>query len=201
MKLSSVAAVTVVLAASAAWAQSASPSMASHASRSNPRTVMATSNATGLAQNQQAQTAIHQRVDDMGSTLVKMHALLKQMEAKNKNGASKDPMIKANLEMWGLMLQDLDKQYEQLRLAARTREDMEARRAAMYKQAEAKAAAEAQGLQAPGFARTPAKGAAQGAAPGAAAFGSPQATPPSAPAAQPAQTPAPAPASSSQSPN
>jgi hypothetical protein len=193
MKLSSVAAVTVVFATSAAWAQSASPSMASHASRSNPRTVMATSNATGLAQNQQAQTAVHQRVDDMGSTLVKMHALLKQMEVKNKNGASKDPMIKANLEMWGLMLQDLDKQYEQLRLTARTREDMEARRAAMYKQAEAKAAAEAQGFQAPGFARTPAKGAAPS--------GSPQATTPSAPAAQPAPTPAPAPASSSQSPN
>lgn len=192
MKLFSVAAVTIVLATSAAWGQSASPSMASHAS-SNPRAVMATSNTTGLAQNQQAQTAIHHRVDDMGSMLVKMHALLKQMEAKNKNGASKDPMIKANLEMWGLMLQDLDKQYEQLRVAARTREDMEARRAAMYKQAEAKAAAEAQGFQAPGFARTPVKG--------AAASGATEATTPSAPAAQPAQAPAPAPASSNQSQN
>jgi hypothetical protein len=152
---------------------------------------MATSNATGLAQNQQAQTAIHQRVDDMGSMLIKMHALLKQMQVKNKDGASKDPMIKANLEMWGLMLQDLDKQYTQLRLAARTREDMEARRAAMYKQAEAKSAAEAQQLQAPGFAHNPVKG--------APASGSPQSTPEAAPAAQPAQTAAPA--SSNQSPN
>ena len=176
MRYFSIATAAMVLA-SAAWGQSASPSMASHAS-SNPRAVMATSNTTGLAQNQQAQTAIHHRVDDMGSMLVKMHALLKQMQAKNKDGASKDPMIKANLEMWGLMLQDLDKQYAQLRLAARTREDMEARRAAMYKQAEAKSAAEAQGLQAPGFAHNPVKGA---------------------PAAQPAQTAAPA--SSSQSPN
>ena len=108
MKLSSVAAVTVVFATSAAWAQSASPSMASHASRSNPRTVIATSNATGLAQISASPDGCSPARRRHGSTLVKMHALLKQMEVKNKNGASKDPMIKANLEMWGLMLQDLD---------------------------------------------------------------------------------------------
>lgn len=185
MKSISKAVATMLLAATAAWAQSASPSMAARASRSNSRTMMATSNAMGLAQNQQAQAAMRQRVEDMGSTLAKMHMVIKQMQAKS--AASKDSMAKANLEMWGLMLQDLDKQYEQLRVATRTREEMEARRAALYKQAEAKAAAEAQGIQAPGFARAPASGASQ----------------PSAeqPAAAPATAPAAPKASSPSSPN
>jgi hypothetical protein len=179
-----------ILAATAAWGQSPSPSMATPGSQSNPRAVMATSNAMGRAQSQQAPAAVHQRVEDMGSTLAKMHALLKQMQAKTKEAGNKDSMSKANLEMWGLMLQDLDKQYEQLRVAARSREDMESRRAALYKQAQAKAAAEAQSIQAQGFGRVPVKGSEQGSAPGASASGSP------AQAAQPAQTPA-APASSS----
>jgi hypothetical protein len=76
-----------------------------------------------------------------------MHALLKQMQAKNSASASKDPLVKANLEMWALMVADLDKQYEQLRTATLAREDMEARRAAMYKQADEKAAAAARNAQ------------------------------------------------------
>lgn len=196
MKSISKAAFTILLAATAAWAQSASPSMAARASRGNSRAMMATSNAAGLAQAQQAQAAMHQRVEDMGNTLGKMHAVLKQMQAKN--AATKDSMAKANLQMWGLMLEDLDKQYEQLRIATRTREEMEARRAAMYKQAEAKAAAEAQGIQAPGFARAPMTGATT-APPSAPASGSSQ---PSAtqPATAPAQAPAPK-ANSPSSPN
>ena len=191
MKWFSKAALIMLLASTAAWAQSGVPSMAARAPRANSRTVMATSNSMALAQNQQAQTAMHQRVEDLGSTLTKMHAVLKQMQAKN--ASSKDSMAKANLEMWGLMLEDLDKQYEQLRIATRTREEMEARRAAMYKQAEAKAAAEAQGIQAPGFARAP-------------VAGTPSAAP-SAPSSttQPATAPAEAPAapkpSSPSSPN
>jgi peptidoglycan hydrolase CwlO-like protein len=81
-------------------------------------------------------------MNEMGNTLSKMHALLKQMQAKTVASGPKDPIAKANLEMWGLMLGDLDKQYEQLRIATHAREDLEARRAAMYKQADAKAAAE-----------------------------------------------------------
>jgi hypothetical protein len=119
---------------------------------------MATNNATGLAQYQKAQSVMHQRVEDMGNMLAKMHTLLKQMQATNKQATTKNPMAKPNLEMWGLMLQDLDKQYEQLRIATRGGEEMGARRAALYKQAEAKAAAEAQGVQAPGFARAPVTG-------------------------------------------
>jgi hypothetical protein len=159
--------------------------------------MMATSNVTALAQVQQAQAAMHQRVEDMGNTLAKMHAVLKQMQAKN--AASKDSMAKANLEMWSLMLQDLDKQYEQLRIATRSREEMEARRAALYKQAEAKAAAEAQGIQAPGFARAPVAGA-TGSAPSAPASiaSQPGATQP---ATAPVQAPAAPKASSPSTPN
>lgn len=185
MKSITKAAAILTVAATAAWGQSPSPSMATPGAQSNPRAVMATSNAIGLAQSQQARAAIHQRVEDMGSTLAKMHALLKQMQEKTKETGSKDSMSKANLEMWGLMLQDLDKQYEQMRVAARSRDEMEARREALYKQAEAKAAAEAQGVRAPGFGRVPVKGSEQGSSPSAPA-----------PAAQPAQNPA-APASSS----
>lgn len=200
MKAISKAAAMMLLAASAAWAQTASPSMASKAYSRNPRAVMAKSNAKGLAQSQEAQNAMRQQVEDMGTTLTKMHALLKDMQAKNKMSGTKDPMIKANLEMWGLMIQDLDKQFEQLRVSARSREEIEARRAALYRQAEAKAAAEAQGIQAPGFARTPVTGApgAEGAAPSTPATKQPA---PAQPSAQPAQTPASAPANPSSSPN
>jgi peptidoglycan hydrolase CwlO-like protein len=75
---------------------------------------------------------------ELGNTLTKMQALLKQMRAKTNS--AKDPVAKANLDMWTLMLDQLDKQYEQLRLSAQQREDLEARRAALYKQADEKAA-------------------------------------------------------------
>jgi len=125
-----------------------------------------------------------------------MHDLLKQMQAKTAKSSSKDPLIKANLEMWGLMLQDLDNQYEQLRLASHTREDIDARRAALYKQAEARAAMAAKNGQ--GVGAVPAA-ADQGAAPSAAA--GTNAAAPGAAATQPAPaTPPtqPAPANSSQ---
>ena len=199
MKSLSKAAAMILLAASAAWAQTASPSMANRAYSRNPRAVMANSNAKGLAQSQEAQNAMRRQVEDMGTTLTKMHALLKDMQAKNKMRGTKDPMIKDNLEMWGLMLQDLDKQFEQLRVAAHSREEIEARRAALYRQAEAKAAAEAQGVQAPGFTRTPVPGSPgpEGAAPGTPATKQPV----PAPSAQPAQSPTSAPANPSSSPN
>jgi hypothetical protein len=184
MRLIGRAAATMLLAGTAAWGQAGSPSMATRAAGANSRAVVATSNAMGLAQNQQAQSAMHQRVEDMGNTLAKMHSLLKEMQAKNK-ALAKDPMTRANLEMWGLMLQDLDKQYEQLRTATRTREDMEARRAALYRQAEAKAAAEAQGKQPVSMQHSPAQDSpAQGA-------GSSSADPAAAPSTQ-APTGAPA---------
>jgi hypothetical protein len=104
-----------------------------------------TGNAEGLAAANRAQAAANQNLQEMGATLTKMQTLLKQMRARTSN--SKDPVAKANLEMWTLMVEQLDKQYEQLRLAARQREEMEARRAAMYKQADERAAEAARKAQ------------------------------------------------------
>jgi hypothetical protein len=84
-----------------------------------------------------------QRLQDMETTLNSMHALLKQMQAKNASSRSKDPVAKANLEMWELLLAHLDKEFNQLE-ATLAREDFEARRAALYNQAYEKAAKEAQ---------------------------------------------------------
>jgi hypothetical protein len=79
----------------------------------------------------------------MQTTLNDMHALLKQMQAKNAASRSKDSVAKANLEMWELLLAHLDKEFNQLE-ATLAREDFEARRAALYNQAYEKAAKEAQ---------------------------------------------------------
>ena len=135
MKYRNAAAAAAIFSASMLWAQGQSSS--------HPRSVLATSNVPALAENARAQSAMHQRVEEMGNTLTKMHAILKQMQAKAAANSTKDSATKANLEMWALLLSDLDKQYEQLRASSRSREDLEARRAAMYKQAEERAAAEA----------------------------------------------------------
>jgi peptidoglycan hydrolase CwlO-like protein len=113
-----------------------------------------------------------------------MHAVLKQMRSK---AASKDPLAKANLDMWELLVGHLDKQLQELRIAMVTREDMEARRAAMYKQAEAKADAAAQAARKMGAG----KAAAAPAAPDAGHDTSGQAPANQAPAAPANTTPSP----------
>jgi hypothetical protein len=110
----------------------------------------------GLAENTRTQSATHQRVEDRGSTLARMHALLKQMQAKT-SASSADSLGKANLEMWSLMLADLEKEYAQLKLASHAREELDARRASLYKQADARTAQAAQNAQSAGAA--PAAGA------------------------------------------
>jgi L-lactate utilization protein LutC len=140
MTIRATAAAVLVLTA-ITWAQRESRPAANPMAGSSRR-VVATSNAAGVAENARAQNSARQRMEEMGSTLAKMHALLKQMQAKNSASASKDPAAKANLEMWGLMVADLDKQYEQLRAATLAREDMEARR-----EADEKAAAAARNAQ------------------------------------------------------
>lgn len=151
MKLIGNAAILVVLAATAVYPQSASSPNSPTAGPlpSNRRMVMPRSNAEGNAAAMRGQIAMRQRVQEMGDTLSKMHALLKQMRTSAGAGAAKNPVAKANAEMWELMLVDLDKQYEQLRLATHAREDLDARRNAMYKQAEARAAISAQNSKAP----------------------------------------------------
>jgi hypothetical protein len=139
MTLRSSIAALVVLAATASWGQSsAGPLTNRH------QTVMATTNnAEAMAASARAKGQADQRLQEMGSTLTRMHTLLKQMKAKNSASGSKDSAAKANLEMWSLMLDQLDKQYEQLAAANKAREDMEIRRQALYKQADEKAAASA----------------------------------------------------------
>ena len=147
MKLRSAAAlVIVVVAATGVWAQTTAPAR-SFAGRQ--RTAMATTtDADSKTAEMRAKVAMNQRVQEMETTLGRMHLLLKQMQANAAVKNSKDPMTKANLEMWGLMMQQLDKQFDQVKVAAREREDLEARRSAMYKQAEEKAAQAARNAQA-----------------------------------------------------
>ena len=135
MMLRNSAAMLVILAAATVWGQSAAP-------RRQP--VAATSNAEGAAAANRAKAAANQNIQDMGATITKMQGLLKQMRAHT---TAKDPAAKANIEMWSLMLDQLDKQYEQMRLVARQREEMESRRAALYKQADEKAAEAARKAQ------------------------------------------------------
>jgi hypothetical protein len=140
MTLRNSTAIFLVLAAATVWGQSpASP----YAKRRQP--VAAKSNGGDLAAANRAKAAANQNVEEMGATLTKMQALLKQMRAHTNS--AKDPVAKANLDMWTLMVEQLDKQYEQMRLAARQREEMEARRAALYKQADEKAAEAARKAQ------------------------------------------------------
>ena len=127
MKLRSMAAL-VIIAATGVCAQTAGPSgPRSFAGRQ--RTVMATStDAESKTGEMRAKAELNQRMMEMETTLGRMHLLLKQMQASAAVKNSKDPVTKANLEMWGLMIQQLDKQFEQVKVTARERADLTARR-------------------------------------------------------------------------
>ena len=140
MSLRNSTVIFLAFAAATLWGQTA-PSP--YATRRPP--VAATSNAQGLAAANRAKASTNQNLEEMGATLTKMQALLKQMRAHTNS--AKDPVAKTNLDMWTLMVEQLDKQYEQLRVAARQREEFEARRVAMYKQADEKAAEAARKAQ------------------------------------------------------
>jgi hypothetical protein len=94
------------------------------------------------------QTSLRERVQDMESTLSKMHLVLTQMQDTAAKSKTQNELAKANLDMWKLMVDHLEKELQELNMAAAAREDMEARRAALYKQADAKAEAEAQAARA-----------------------------------------------------
>ncbi len=147
MKLRSVSVLLIV--AASAWAQTAAPSpVAARPLAGRARTALATTtDADGKTAELRAKAAMNQRVQEMQTTLSRMHALLKQMQASPAVKNSKDPMTKANLEMWGLMIQQLDKQFDQLKVATREREDMDVRRSALYKQAQERAAQAARNAQ------------------------------------------------------
>jgi peptidoglycan hydrolase CwlO-like protein len=84
----------------------------------------------------------------MESTLTQMRLVLKKMDDKAAKSKTQDSLAKANLDMWELMVSHLDKELRELKIAMAAREDMEARRAALYKQADAKVEAEAQAARA-----------------------------------------------------
>ncbi len=144
----------VVLVVTAAFAQGTPPAavpgggpvpMPRHTLAGRRGMPSAQANAAGGAS---AISSLQQRIDDMQSTLTKMHAVLKQMRASSVKSHAKDSVAKANLDMWELLVGHLDKQLQELQAAQVARQDMEARRAALYKQADAKAAAEAQAARA-----------------------------------------------------
>jgi hypothetical protein len=93
------------------------------------------------------------QLTDMESTLSKMQVALKQLHAQAAKSKTADPLTKANLNMWDLMVGHLDKEVQQMRVTLAAREDMEVRRAALYKQADAKAEAEVKAARASQAAR------------------------------------------------
>ena len=149
MRLRSVITASMVLAATAALAQSTAPAPVAPPFLNQTH---ALAGRRGMAGNKtagvQTPATLSQRVQDMEGTLASMHAVLKQMQAKAAKSSAKDSLARANLEMWELLVGHLDKQLQELKLAAAAREDMEARRAALYKQADAKAEAEARAARA-----------------------------------------------------
>ena len=142
MRLRNAAVAIVVFAVTRVLAQSTPPVGAPLTSQGHAKVGRMGMYPAGGSKVTAAQTPdmLHQRMEDMQNTLVKMHTVLKQMRAKAGKGGAKDPLAAANLDMWELMLSHLDKQLEELRASTLAREDLEARRAALYKQAEAKAA-------------------------------------------------------------
>ena len=141
--------VVVVLAATAALAQSAQPGTTPGAPILNPQGLTGrrgpvankTADPQGLA-------AMRERVEDMENTLSRMRVVLRQMQAKAAKSNAPDSLSKANLDMWELMVGHLDKELQQMRVTLAAREDLEVRRAALYKQADAKAEAAAQAARA-----------------------------------------------------
>lgn len=143
-----VAIATTMFLAAGAWAQSPAPAPAHPApvTAPDPASTTRVTNRFGRGRNARApqvQAAPRDRVQETENTLNAMHSLLKEMQAKNAASRSKDPAAKANLEMWELLLGHLDKEFHLLQAATAAREDLEARRASLYKQAYSKAAAEA----------------------------------------------------------
>jgi len=161
MTLRSTAAAIVLFTVTAAIGQENAPASAPAASAAPQATQPPIitrrwgKNAKGNTQSGRLNApSIQQRVDDLQGTVDKMHAVLKQIRAKSAANA-KDPMVKANLQMWDLMVGQLDKQLQELKQAEASRQEMEARRAAMYKQADIKSQAAARAAQQAMFSQQP----------------------------------------------
>ncbi|HKU24533.1 MAG TPA: hypothetical protein VJQ54_03620 [Candidatus Sulfotelmatobacter sp.] len=159
MSLRNAAAAMLVLAVTTVFAQESAPISAPAARPQSTTRPMPTRRwGKGVNESNHAgpvtQPSLQARMQDLQGTLEKMHAVLKQMQAKAGVNA-KDPLLKANREMWELMVGQLDKQLADLKEAEANRADMEVRRAAMYKQAEIKSQAAARAAQATMFSQQP----------------------------------------------
>ncbi len=143
MKFRSAAAALIALAVTTAWGQTAAPSTSAPGA-ALPPTAQRRPFRRGISPlatgTTRATITPRQRLQDMESTVSSMRAQLKQMRAK---AGTKDALAKANVDMWELLVRHLDTQLQELRIAT-AREDMESRRAAMYKQADSQAEAAAQ---------------------------------------------------------
>ncbi len=151
MMFRNVVRVAVVLAATAVLAQSSPPGGAPAVKRHNQAEPRGPDGNT--ATDPLGVGAIREQVGDMETTLSGMHMALNQMRARAAESKTSDSLSKANLDLWELMVGHLDKELQQLRETLATREDMEKRRVALYKQADAKIAAATQAARAAQAAR------------------------------------------------
>jgi hypothetical protein len=71
-----------------------------------------------------------ERLQEMQTTANKMHEVLNRMRTRAGSNAAKSQQD--DLEMWRLMLEDMDHTLGHMRAVVAEREDIEARRAAMY---------------------------------------------------------------------
>jgi hypothetical protein len=142
MTFRTASAVLVVFLATAVWAQSTAPVTVPAGGRQPVARTRPMLPAQSQTNGVEVPATPRQRVQAMEETLTRMHGLLKQMRAKAASSGSRDPLAKANLDMWELMLGQLDQQFDQLRIAT-LRADLEARRSSLYKQADERAAAAA----------------------------------------------------------
>ena len=142
--------VILFLVGTGAFAQSTLPGTTASAPILNQRPALTARRApvANKANDPQGLIALRQQVEDMRGVLSEMHVTLKEMQAKTAKVKTIDPVTKANLDMWALLVGHLDKELEQMRVTLAQREDMEVRRAALYKQADAKAEAQAQAARA-----------------------------------------------------
>src|SRR6516164_9580262 len=147
--LSATRVVVVVLAATAALAQSANPGTTPGSPTLDRQGLTARRGPVGNKPvDPQGVAAMREQLAGMESTLSQMGVALQQMHAQTAKSKAIDPLTKANLNMWDLMVGHLDKEVQQMRVTVAAREDLEIRRAALYKQADAKAEAAAQAARA-----------------------------------------------------
>src|SRR5947209_8725781 len=121
MKLTRASATILILATTAVVAQTVAPS--TPRAYSHRRSGMAVTDPGAKAGATRSGSLMQQRLDEMKTTVAKMHVLLKQMQTTAAANHSNDAVVKANLQMWQLMVGQFDKQLAELSQAAHVRED------------------------------------------------------------------------------